>query len=221
LRGLRGDRCPECGQEFDRSSLPWVNSQKWHPHPLANSPFVLAVIISGFHFGISPSTTNTVFQIANVVVIWGLAGLWVRLRFRDLTDSSRQHVLLWLLLLCWANSNRPNVSSYANDILRLLSLTIATVLLIYLFFVSRNRVFHSVIMIISTVLLLGGVWLIGVGIYAAMHGLSEGQSYSIMGVDSEAVGEHHFYAIAAGAGYTLLGIALLWITLKRQRATKT
>lgn len=95
---MTSDRCPECGQAFDRSQLKWA--RKIEPEPRYWANIFLGIAIIGGGIGYRGPGNIPWWDYLQMILMAVSITLWLRLRWAWIADG-RRHICLWLIPFIW------------------------------------------------------------------------------------------------------------------------
>lgn len=210
LCGLPEDRCPECGQRFDRSTLPIVEEGSAQPErslwPLQAAAIGLAFV----HYGLGSSAANTVFQLAWLGLMWLLAAAWVILRWGELSRPGRAPGLLWLLIPCMGTPTRPYLPERLELGAAVFALAVGTAVLMISLWSSARRTAGYLTRAAGVVLLTVGALSIIVGLMGALVGADPDRTkFSVFAWEYPGTRQNHLIVAIIGAVVVLAGYAIV------------
>lgn len=165
LCGLPEDRCPECGQRFDRSSLPVVEPGTNPPGRPLWPLQAVAIGLAFLHYSLGRDSANTIFQLTWLGLMWSLVAAWVILRRRELLRPGRAPELLWLLIPCIGTPSRPYLPEPWELGATVFALAVGTAVLVIALWSNARRT-------VGYLTLAAGVVLLGVGALGMIGGLA-------------------------------------------------
>lgn len=210
LFGLPGDRCPECGDRFDRSSLPVVGAGEIQSRRSVWWLRAGAIGLALVHFSNKPGPENTAFQAAWLGLMWSLASAWVVLSWRELTRPGGAPTALWLLIPCIGSPGRPALPEPWETAAGLFALLVGIVVLVVALHSSRRRTAGCLMMAVSVILLLAGVYGMVFGLAVGLSvSDSSGAVFKLFTWEFEGTRRDHLLAAILGVLFVATGVAFL------------
>lgn len=207
LRGTPKNRCPECGQSFNRAKVFDPTQALIIPPdpPGANVLLVGAVIVGMFGYAYSRPYADAK-QLAQIAVIWALASGWVYLRRRSIFGP-RPCLVLWLILVAIVAPLRPGLGPPFEYVATGLSLLVGLAAIIYP--VSR-RPFETAQVLLFTVAVITSFLGLMIALYAlqALIFRIEHDGYSLYGLHLDAGRRSDLIIIVMGLAHIAIGFAL-------------
>ncbi len=151
LRGLTGERCPECGRIFDRSKIPWQDQPPTRIGAVARLAFGLMVLFSVAMLMWNPTVWQGYAEMAVIIAGWCIAAIWLLLRREYLSKKENASNLLWLLLPAVGMSEHNQITGFPSDLLNCFSGGVAATAVVCAFARNPKQVAGTVLLLASIV----------------------------------------------------------------------
>jgi hypothetical protein len=174
LKGIPGNRCPECGGEFDPEK----------PGSLVRGLFdsddfdwllILSIITGLIQYGFR--SHSDLYEILWAGTVWCPCFAWIAIRRHDIFGR-KPYLALWVIAVAVVAQYRPNMSATAGQWLSGFSLVLATASILYAAVASPRTAARGILLTVSAV-----AWFVGAvfafGVVASQLGVFANGRFAI------------------------------------------